>query len=174
MKTDNYLNDLYTKLNENLTTNFQSDILPKNTMLSWDYSVSRTKHAIWSALTLLTEITLPVEIRYKGYQALLWYDTQKDSTTALPESISTEIRQLVKEMTFLDFLEEQIKIWERSNTAILLKFYTKVATLYDENEINNNLKNVLIAFTLKLKEYVFKTYGNLNIVQIANRLCYKK
>ena len=77
-------------------------------------------------------------------------------------------------MTFLDFLEEQIKIWERSNTAILLKFYTNVATLYDENEINNNLKNVLIAFTLKLKEYVFKTYGNLNIVQIANRLCYKK
>jgi hypothetical protein len=137
----------------------------------WDGTTPYAIHPIWCAVTLLTETALPTEIRYHGYQALLWHDILEDTRLPLPPDAADEVRALVAEMTFASFAEELEQLWERSDTAKLLKLYDKVSTLLDAVWMDDEKWNRLVAHALRLLQFVETTYGELNIVRIARVIC---
>ena len=58
---------------------------------------------IWCGMTLLTETRLPEEIRFTGYQALIWHDVLEDTNLPLPDGTDLEVIRLVQEMTYQSF-----------------------------------------------------------------------
>ena len=143
----------------------------EDTIRFWDKTTPYAVHPIWCAMTLLTETTLPEEIRFRGYQALLWHDTLEDTTSPLPENTDEAVSQLVHEMTFLSFRDEQEKIWSSRDVVKLLKLYDKVSILLDATWMKTEKWNSLVDYTLRLKAFVSETYGELNIVKIAGAVC---
>jgi hypothetical protein len=144
---------------------------PDDAIRFWDRTTPYAIHPIWCAVMLLTETTLPAEIRYHGYQALLWHDTLEDTTLPLPPDTPEPVCALVHEMTFANFAEEQEKLWERSDTAKLLKLYDKVSILFDAVWMSDRKWNRLVAHAQRLLQFVEATYGELNIVKIARVIC---
>ncbi|HYN87302.1 MAG TPA: hypothetical protein VER55_02170 [Ardenticatenaceae bacterium] len=131
-------------------------------------------HPIWCAMTLLTETSLPLELRRTGYQALLWHDTIEDTNLPLPAAMSETVRDLIEEMTFRSFDEEMQRLWERSETAKLLKLYDKVSNLLDGTWMSTGRWNQYVRHTLKLAEIIEARHGQLNIVKIARAVCILK
>jgi hypothetical protein len=142
----------------------------------WDQTTPYAIHPLWCAMTLLSETTLPESLRDVGYQALLWHDILEDTQAGLPSDSSDTVKQLVQEMTFESFSDEMQHIWERSDTARLLKLYDKVSNLLDGTWMQNEQWNQYVTYTLKLLENVENIsrkyrYGSLNIVKIARVIC---
>lgn len=131
-------------------------------------------HPIWCAMTLLTETTLPGELRRVGYQVLLWHDILEDTDLPLPYSIDEEVRELVEEMTFNSFCEEKQLLWKRSKEAKLLKLYDKVSNLLDGTWMSDKNWEDYLVHTLKLSNFVSQEYGELNITRIARAICVKR
>ena len=144
---------------------------PKDAIRFWDKSTPYAVHPIWCAMTLLTETTLSEDIRSNGYQALLWHDILEDTKLPLPQDTRKEVETLVREMTFEDFDEEREKIWERSDTAKLLKLYDKVSNLLDGSWMSNEKWNTMVEHARKLAVFVSGKYGDLNILKIAASIC---
>jgi hypothetical protein len=140
----------------------------------WDHITPYAVHPIWCAMTLLTETALPKELRYIGYQVLLWHDLLEDTDLPLPNSTSKEVRNLVEEMTFTSFYEEKQQLWNRSKEAKLLKLYDKVSNLLDGVWMSNELWKDYLMHTLKLSEFVNQEYGELNIIKIARAVCVER
>ncbi len=144
---------------------------------TWDETTPYAIHPIWCAMTLLSETTLPVELREIGYQALLWHDLLEDTDLKkLPLDTPGGVRELVTEMTFKNFAEEMQKVWERSETTRLLRLYDKVSNLLDGTWMSDEKWNEYVTYTLKLTEQVEAMcgkngYGKLNIVKIARAIC---
>jgi hypothetical protein len=143
----------------------------KDTIRFWDKTTPYAVHPIWCAATLLTETKLSEDIRFKGYQALLWHDTLEDTQLSLPENTDAEVATLVHEMTFESFRDEQDKIWACRDVVKLLKLYDKVSNLLDAVWMKDEKWNNLVDYTLKLRHFVLETYGDLNIVKIAGAVC---
>ena len=144
---------------------------PEDTIRFWDKTTPYAIHPIWCAMTLLTETSLSVDIRFKGYQALLWHDTLEDTNLPLPENTDAEVIHLVQEMTFESFRDEQEKIWACRDVVKLLKLYDKVSIILDAVWMKDEKWNNLVDYTLKLRQFVQETYGELNIVKIAEAVC---
>jgi len=144
---------------------------PEDAIRFWDKTTPYAVHPIWCGVTLLTETRLSADIRFKGYQALLWHDTLEDTHLPLPEATDAEVARLVEEMTFLGFTDEQEKIWACRDVVKLLKLYDKVSILLDATWMKPEKWNHLVDYTLALRQFVLETYGDLNIVKIAGAVC---
>ncbi|MDP9316303.1 MAG: hypothetical protein M3R24_36540 [Chloroflexota bacterium] len=144
---------------------------PRDSVRLWDQRTPYAIHPIWCAMTLLTETTLPDDIRYHGYLALLWHDTLEDTTLPLPQDIDPVVQRLVEEMTFINLDDEFIRVWERSETTKLLKLYDKVSQFLDGTWLSDTRWQQLLDHTRKLQTFVEATYGELNIVKIARAVC---
>ena len=144
---------------------------PEDAIRFWDKTTPYAVHPIWCAITLLTETKLSEDIRFKGYQALLWHDTLEDTRLPLPENTDAIVVQLVHEMTFKSFREEQEKIESCRDIVKLLKLYDKVSIVLDAVWMKDEKWNHLVNYTLKLRQFVQKNYGDLNIVKIAGAVC---
>ena len=146
-------------------------IAPSNAIRYWDGHTPYAIHPIWCAMTLLSETALPDETRYHGYLALLWHDTLEDTTMELPPECPPAVRRLVEEMTFDGLDDELVRLWERSDTAKLLKLYDKVSQFLDGIWLTDQRWNRLLGHTTRLQGFVENTYGELNIVRIARAVC---
>lgn len=147
---------------------------PRDAVRLWDHQTPYVVHPIWCAMTLLTETSLPEQIRYPGAIALLWHDTLEDTDLPLPEQTQPLVRMLVEEMTFVNLDQEFELVWQRSETTRLLKLYDKVSQLLDGIWIKDARWNQIIAHTQKLEQFVVTTYGQLNIVKIARSVCHPR
>jgi hypothetical protein len=101
----------------------------------------------------------------------LWHDTLEDTKLPLPENTAAEVANLVHEMTFQSFGDEQDKIWNCRDVVKLLKLYDKVSIVLDAVWMKDEKWNHLVDYTLKLRQFVLETYGDLNITKIAGAVC---
>jgi len=143
---------------------------PSKTVRLWDKETPYSVHSIWCALTLLHETDLPEATRIIGSKALVLHDVLEDTTSPLPSNIEPEVVKLVKEVTFDSQDEAMEKIWERSNEARLITLYDMVSNMLDGSWMNDEQRRFYLDYTLKLKDSVKTSYGNLNIVKIAEAL----
>ncbi len=140
----------------------------KDAVRFWDNKTPYIIHPAWCAMTLLTETSLSEELRFEGYQALLWHDVLEDTTiTELPKNTSETVCHYVQEMTFDSFSEERENIWNKGMEIQLFKLYDKTSNLLDGTWMTDNKLNGYKQFTKKLMENVQSEYGQLNIVKIA-------
>lgn len=148
---------------------------PRDVVRLWDQQTPYAIHPIWCAMTLLAETTLPTNIRYHGYPALLWHDTLEDTTLPLPAECDPVVRRLVEEMTFRNLDDEFVNVWTRSGTAKLLKLYDKVSQFLDGTLLSDTRWNPLLAYTHKLQAFAELRYGSeLNILKIARAVCHPR
>lgn len=146
----------------------------KDAVRFWDNKTPYIIHPTWCAMTLLTETTLPEQLRFEGYQALLWHDVLEDTTiTELPDKTSKNVIRFVQHMTFSSFSEEIKNIWLKDKEIQLFKLYDKTSNLLDGTWMNENKWNQYVEFTLQLMENVQSEYGELNIVKIAKGITQK-
>jgi len=144
----------------------------KDAVRFWDNKTPYIIHPTWCAMTLLTETTLSEDLRFEGYQALLWHDILEDTTiTELPENTSDIVRHYVHEMTFTSFKEEVENIWSKDKEIQLFKLYDKTSNLLDGAWMADDKLNRYKEFTEELMNKVQNEYGHLNIVKIAKSLC---
>jgi len=143
----------------------------KDAVRFWDNKTPYIIHPTWCAMTLLTETSLSEEIRFDGYQALLWHDILEDTTvTELPADTSATVRCYVQDMTFRSFNDEVKNIWSKNKAIQLFKLYDKVSNLLDAAWMKDKKRKAYIDYTLQLKDTVRSEYGDLNIVKIANSI----
>ena len=144
---------------------------PRDAVRRWDGKTPYVIHPIWCAMTLLTETMLDETIRYSGAIVLLYHDTLEDTQLPLPTDTLPNIRRLVEEMSFASLDEEFQLLWQRSDTAKLLKLYDKVSQFFDGIWLSDSRWNQLVRHTRKLKHFAAATYGELNIVKISRAVC---
>lgn len=143
---------------------------PSKAVRKWDGKTPYGIHPTWCAMTLLTETTLPEELRATGAQALLLHDILEDTTAGLPEGISAEVAKLVEGMTFASSDEEMELIWTRSQEIKLLKLYDKVSNLLDASWMSEEKRERYAAYLVRLCDDVEPRYGQLNIIRIARAI----
>jgi hypothetical protein len=167
--------DLASEINFSITYAINAHIKnpksPQDSIRFWDKTTPYVVHPIWCGMTLITETRLPEEVRFWGYQALLWHDLLEDTNLPLPEGTDSEVIRLVQEMTHPSFREEQLSIWDQREVVKLLKLYDKVSNLLDAVWMKDAKWNNLVEYTLKLRQFDLETYGDLNIVKIAGAVC---
>jgi len=140
----------------------------KDAVRFWDNKTPYIIHPTWCAMTLLTETTLSEDLRFLGYQALLWHDVLEDTTmNELPDGTHNTVCQYVGNMTFTSFDEEVQNIWSKDKEIQLFKLYDKTSNLLDGTWMTDNKLNRYKEFTKKLMNKVQDEYGQLNIVKIA-------
>jgi (p)ppGpp synthase/HD superfamily hydrolase len=140
-----------------------------NRTRKWDKKTPYSIHPLWCATTILTETSLPEDMRENGYLALLYHDVLEDTTANL-SGLPEKVNYLIKQMTFKDFSAEMRAIWTKEPDVKLLKLYDKVSNLLDGSWMNNLKRRIYIDYTRKLAKEVEEIYGNLNIVRIFKSL----
>ncbi len=160
-------NELREALNFAIDAHTNHTKKPKGTIRYWDKTTPYVIHPIWCAMTILTETTLDEDTRRTGSLALLWHDILEDTNLTLPENAPGKVRALVEELTFQSFEQEMQTIWNRSDTAKLLKLYDKTSNLLDGTWMDPSKWNAYVEYTLKLADFAAKEYGELNIVRLA-------
>ena len=171
MNTKEFSEELLNSINHAITAHSKYPNSPKDSIRYWDKATPYAIHPIWCAMTLLTETTLPENIRLDGYQALLWHDTLEDTNLPLPANTRQQVKTLVEEMTFDSFEQEMLDVWEKSNITKLLKLYDKVSNLLDGVWMNEQKLEQMKKYTRRLTEFVESAYGELNIVKFAKAIC---
>jgi hypothetical protein len=166
--------DMKMAINHAIAAHIENPKSPDDAIRFWDKKTPYVIHTIWCGMTLLTETKLPEDIRIPGYQALIWHDVLEDTNLPLPEGTDGEVARLVGEMTFASFKEEQESIENKESLVKLLKLYDKVSILLDAVWMKDEKWNNLVDYTLKLRQFVFDTYGDLNIVKIAGAVCIRR
>ncbi len=166
--------DMKKAINHAIAAHIEHPKSPEDAIRFWDKKTPYVIHPIWCGITLLTETTLPEDIRLPGYQALIWHDVLEDTNLPLPDGTDAEVARLVGEMTFASFKEEQELIDGKENQVKLLKLYHKTSILLDAAWMKDEKWNNLVDYTLKLRQFVLDTYGNLNIVKIASAVCVRR
>jgi hypothetical protein len=143
---------------------------PRQRFRKWDTATPYAIHPVWCATMLLTETTLPKQLRKHGAIALLQHDLLEDTKAELHPSTNAPERRLIEEMTFASFEEEVEQVWKRSPECRLLKCYDKVSNLLDMNW-RTGKRDMYVAYTLRLITEARERYGELNIVKIASAIC---
>lgn len=131
-------------------------------------------HPIWCAMTLLSETKLDESIRFIGYQALLFHDVLEDTNAVLPDEINSDVKELIKSMTFISFQEETQGIWQCSILVRLLKLYDKTSNLLDGSHMSDKKWNTYVEFVITLIADVETNFGQLNIVKMAKAIAIYK
>jgi hypothetical protein len=147
---------------------------PRDAIRWWDSTTPYAIHPIGCATTMLAETTLSAEIRFTGYQVLLWHDMLEDTSLPLPPACRPDVRRLVEEMTFTSFADELANLWSRSEMTKLLKLYDKTSQLLDAVWMDAAKWNRLVEHTHKLIAFVVEQHGELNIVRIARALAHTR
>jgi len=142
---------------------------PRKRFRKWDQRTPYAIHPVWCAMTILTEMSLPEDVRQDGALALLLHDILEDTMELLPSDLSPRVEALVEEMTFESYEREVEDIWNRSEVCHLLKLYDKVSNLLDANW-RTDKRDQYVAYTLRLCETVEQRWGTLNIVRIARAI----
>ncbi len=142
---------------------------PHKRFRKWDGRTPYSIHPIWCATTLLTETTLPEDVRQKGTLTLLLHDVVEDTEAPLPSSLPPGVEALVDEMTFDSYEDEFERVWGRSEICRLLKLYDKVSNLLDANW-RTDKRDHYVAYTLRLCSEVEQRWGPLNITRIARAI----
>lgn len=144
---------------------------PDDSVRFWDMNTPYIVHPIWCAMTIMTETTLPDDVRLNGCKALLWHDVLEDTLLPLPKDTSEEVSFLVNQMTFESFAQEKEAVWNKEPVIRLYKLYDKVSNMLDSSWMKPEKWNDYAEFTMKLAVDVEKNYGQLNIIKIANAIC---
>ncbi len=147
---------------------------PADAVRFWDMATPYLIHPCWCAMTLLTETSLPDEIRLPGYLALLFHDVIEDADLELPATTAPVVVELVQDMTFDSFSNEVDDIWSRSETVRLLKLYDKTSNLLDASWMSIEKWNKYARFTNQLARDVESNFGDLNIVKIADAIALQR
>ncbi len=171
MDKDQFAEELLTSISHTIIAHSKYPKTSEDAIRYWDNITPYAIHPIWCAITLLTETELPEKIRYDGYLALLWHDTLEDTNLSLPENTKIDVQQLVQEMSFESFKEERERIASCSDTIKLLKLYDKVSILLDAIWMSDTKWNQLVEYASELCDFVYRRYGELNIVKIAKAVC---
>ena len=135
----------------------------------WDGKTPYAIHPIWCAMTILTETSLPEDVRIVGAEALLLHDVTEDTTAPLFEC-SDEVKKLVSELTFTTNDVSMELIFERSKLAQLLKLYDKVSNFLDGSWRTVEKRKLNLLHIEKLSEKVVANFGHLNITKMAQGL----
>ncbi len=145
---------------------------PSKAFRKWDQKTLYATHSIWCAMTILTETSLPEDVRYKGYQVLMLHDILEDTDIDdLTSIVSEDIIQSVKDMTFESSAAEMSQIWDKDVFIKLLKLYDKVSNLLDGTWMDKEKMDRYRYYVKRLARAVWLAYGDLNIVKIAEMLC---
>ena len=120
-------------------------------------------HPTWCAMTILTETKLSELIRTNGYQALLLHDILEDTNRNLPNWISSEVKDLIKNMTFESFEKERQDLFQKPPEIKLLKLYDKVSNLLDGSWMDNEKLAIYKNFT-KMLIFIL-TIFNIDLIQ---------
>lgn len=162
---------LFSHLHFIYTAHQQHPRCPGNEFRLWDKQTPYAMHPIWCATTILSETTLPAQLRYDGALALLYHDVLEDTTHSLPSRLPKRIKSLVQEMTFPGgFAEESQQLWQKSDVVKLYKLYDKVSNLLDAVWMSPELYQQYRTFTQKLCHQVEAKHGRLHIVAIFHSL----
>ncbi|MEK7543764.1 MAG: hypothetical protein AAB557_02770 [Patescibacteria group bacterium] len=143
----------------------------QNSYRLWDKKTPYFIHPLWCAMTILTETTLPPNIRRAGAITLLYHDVLEDTTMKLPPGIPQTIRAYINDMTFYGGIDEEIQmIWNKAPQIRLFKLYDKVSNLLDASWMPSKLRKIYTAYTKKLVLDVKNNFGTLNISAIAQSI----
>ncbi|MBI4162800.1 MAG: hypothetical protein HY513_03890 [Candidatus Aenigmarchaeota archaeon] len=143
---------------------------PRNAYRRWDLATPYSAHPIWCATTILTETSLPQDLREEGALALLYHDVTEDTTTELPEDLPSIVLEDVNDMTFETSAAELTQLWTRKPKIRLFKVYDKVSNWLDSiwmQERGSAYIDERKAFALRLVEDAERNYGTLNVVKIG-------
>lgn len=141
---------------------------PSKAVRLWDQRTPYAIHPTWCAMTLLTETSLPADLRERGAYALLLHDVPEDTDAELPDFVTDDVLALVDEMTFASSDEEMRLVWSRSKECLLLKLYDKVSNLLDGTWMDAKKRKKYKAYARKLLRVVAESFGpDLNIIRIA-------
>ena len=140
----------------------------------WDKRTPYSIHPLWCATTILTETTLPQDLREDGALALLYHDVKEDTKDfELPHDLPSRVREWVDGMTFEGAsvpggsdIERQ-HIWSRPPEIRLFKLYDKTSNLLDVSWAPLHRITIYKDYTRQLIEDVVPRYGELNIVRMA-------
>jgi len=149
----------------------ESSKSPHGRIRKWDGMTPYGVHPTWCAMTILTETSLPEELRYSGAEALLLHDLLEDTKTPLPKSVNRRVVELVLGMTFESSEQEMRIVWSRGNEILLLKLYDKTSNLLDGVWMTAEKRTKYSDYLLRLCREVEQVYGNLNIIRIARAVC---
>jgi hypothetical protein len=127
-------------------------------------------HPVWSAMTILQEISLPEKLKWLGALVLLYHDVPEDTLAILPKRLSKKACKLVEDMTFSNFDEEAQLLWDKPAEVRLFKLYDKTSNRLDSDWMYPERRVLHKAHLLKLADDVEKNYGKLNIVLMARAL----
>jgi len=98
----------------------------RNKSRYWDKKTPYYIHPIWCAMTILTETSLPKNLRENGAIALLYHDVLEDTNAKLPKSLNKKIKSYVEQLTFYKGFEEEKKLLLDKTIEIkLLKLYIR-------------------------------------------------
>ena len=149
---------------------------PENAVRRWDGTTPYFMHPLWCATTMITETSLPEQIRETGSLALLYHDVLEDTTAGLLDELPEDVRRLILEMTSEAWAVpegsaiEMQEIWSRSPEARLLKLYDKTSNLLDGVWMPPGKHKAYVDYTRKLADDVRSRYGELNITRIAGAI----
>ena len=167
MRPDAFARELQAAIDHTIEAHARHSKSPRHAVRFADMVTPYAIHPIWCAMTILTETRLPLDLRRTGALVLLWHDVLEDTNAPLPADAPSAVRALVDEMTFANFKEEARLLWQRSDTAKLLKLYDKTSNLLDATWMRRESWNRYVDHTRKLADFVSARYGDLNIVRIA-------
>jgi len=141
----------------------------------WDMKTPYVVHPFWCAMTILTETRLDEQIRVSGSMALLYHDVLEDTTKKLPKELDSQVVDLIKGMTFLGGIQEEMDtVWVKSKEIILLKLYDKTSNLLDAVWMKGKSRKTYLLYTKKLLNNVLENYGELNITVMAKSILVKE
>jgi hypothetical protein len=144
---------------------------PKKRCRKWDGQTPYAIHPLWCAMTILTETSLPEEVRARGAEALLQHDVKEDTSQSLHFDTSREVESLVGNMTFDSFEQEVSMTGSMTPEVKLLKLYDKISNLLDGTWMSPEKRKGYLGYTMRLAANVEKVYGkDLNILKIARAL----
>ncbi len=132
-------------------------------------------YPLWAATTLLTEVSLPKEIRSIGFRALLLRDVIQTDTFA-PRGAQKiwfpAVQSIAHNISFDSFEQEEKNIWNhhRSKLNCLLSLYEKTAYLMSDLVMSPLERARYLDHVRKLGHDAEQNFGPLNIVHFARAL----
>ena len=130
-------------------------------------------HPRLAADLFISEPRLNLELRWLGWRALVLHDFLEDTCLGFPPWVPSEVQELVRELTFEGFEEEQNLIWGRSETAQLLKLYDKATNLFDGSWMFNRgvgYRIRYLGFAQRLADAAEIKHGLLVAIQLVRGL----
>ena len=155
----------------------ENNISNPNQTYRQDGKVPYMMHPLWCVSMLIADTQIPWEQRELGFKALILHDVLEDTSLELPEWVESEVREVVKELTFKNFREAAREYSKKSPFIKLLMLYDKLSSMYEDHvgvfdgKIKRYSKQKLWKrFTVEGIKEVEKEYGNVRIVQIGKAI----